>query len=168
MTAMLLQITILGLAGLMLAAALFDAGKFIIPNWLVGLVLLTFPIAALAAGLDWSEAGNHLLGGLMALVIGFALFAPGWIGGGDAKLFAAAALWFGWPEIIAFLIHTVLAGGVLVIALLVLRWLAPRIPVLAGRIEGTALAMKAPVPYGIAIAAGVFWSLPNTVFWQAF
>ncbi|WP_295695224.1 prepilin peptidase [uncultured Maricaulis sp.] len=168
MSAMLLQITILVLAGLMLAAAFFDASKFIIPNWLVGLVLLTFPIAALASGLGWSEAGNHLLGGLVALVIGFALFAPGWIGGGDAKLFAAAALWFGWPEIIAFLIHTVMAGGVLVLLLLALRWLAPRIPALAGKIEGTALAVKAPVPYGIAIAAGVFWSLPKTAFWQAF
>ncbi|WP_339333377.1 prepilin peptidase [uncultured Maricaulis sp.] len=165
---MVLQITILVLAGLMLAAAIFDAGKFIIPNWLCGLVLLTFPVAALAAGLGWPEVGNHLLGGMVALVIGFALFAPGWIGGGDAKLFAAAALWFGWPEILAFLIHTVFAGGALVIILLVLRWLVPRIPALAGRTAGTALANNAPVPYGIAIAAGVFWSLPNTVFWSAF
>jgi prepilin peptidase CpaA len=165
---MVLQITILVLAGLMLAAAIFDAGKFIIPNWLCGLVLLTFPVAALAAGLGWPDVGNHLLGGAVALVIGFALFAPGWIGGGDAKLFAAAALWFGWPEILAFLIHTVFAGGALVIILLVLRWLAPRIPALAGRTDGTALANNAPVPYGIAIAAGVFWSLPNTVFWSAF
>ncbi|WP_417479313.1 A24 family peptidase [Maricaulis maris] len=165
---MLIQITILALAGLMLAAAIFDATKFIIPNWLCGLVLLTFPVAAVAAGLGWAEVGNHLLGGALALVIGFALFAPGWVGGGDAKLFAAAALWFGWPEFLAFLIHTVLAGGVLVVILLALRWLAPRLPVLATRTEGTALAVNAPVPYGIAIAAGVFWSLPNTVFWAAF
>ena len=54
------------------------------------------------------------------------------------------------------------------IILLVLRWLAPRIPALAARTAGTALANNAPVPYGIAIAAGVFWSLPNTVFWSAF
>jgi len=165
---MLMQITILVLAGLMIAAAFYDATSFTIPNWLSGLVILTFPAAALAAGLGWGEAGNHLLGGLIALVIGFALFAPGWIGGGDAKLFAAAALWFGWPEILAFLIHTVLAGGVLVILLLALRWLAPRLPALGSRVEGTALAINAPVPYGIAIAAGVFWSLPNTVFWSAF
>jgi len=165
---MLMQITILVLAGLMLAAAIYDATSFTIPNWLVGLVMLTFPVAAFAAGLGWGEAGNHLLGGGVALVIGFALFAPGWIGGGDAKLFAASALWFGWPEIIAFLIHTVLAGGVLVLFLLALRWLAPRIPVFEGRLEGTALAPSAPVPYGIAIAAGVFWSLPSTVFWSAF
>ena len=165
---MVMQITILVLAGLMLAAALYDASKFIIPNWLCGLVVLTFPVAVLAAGLGWAEIGNHLVGGGIALVIGFALFAPGWIGGGDAKLFAAASLWFGWPEILAFLIHTVMAGGVLVMVLLGLRWLAPRIPSLAGRLEGTALATKAPVPYGIAIAAGVFWSLPKTVFWQAF
>ena len=46
--------------------------------------------------------------------------------------------------------------------------MAPRIPALAGKLEGTALAVKAPVPYGIAIAAGVFWSLPKTAFWQAF
>ncbi|WP_121209702.1 A24 family peptidase [Maricaulis maris] len=163
-----MQMVILGLVGLMLVAAVFDAVKFIIPNWLCGLVVLTFPVAVLAAGLGWSDAGNHMLGGVIALLIGFALFAPGWIGGGDAKLFAASALWFGWPEILAFLIHTVIAGGVLVILLLALRWLAPRIPALAARVEDSALAVNAPVPYGIAIAAGVFWSLPNSVFWGAF
>jgi len=52
---MLMQITILVLAGLMIAAAFYDATSFTIPNWLSGLVILTFPVAALAAGLGWAR-----------------------------------------------------------------------------------------------------------------
>jgi len=159
---MFADILLIAFAGLMVAAALSDAVRFTIPNWLVGAIMALFPVMALsAAGIGWSEAGFHLLAGLAALVFGFALFAPGWIGGGDAKLIAAAALWIGWTDLAAFAFHTALAGGVLVLVLLAARRMAPAFPLPAGWVARSAFAENAPVPYGIAITAGALWTLPQ-------
>jgi prepilin peptidase CpaA len=161
------EFLLVAFAGLMTGAALSDAVRFIIPNWLCGVIALAFPLAALTAGFGWELSGFHLLGGFLALLVGFALFAPGWIGGGDAKLFAAAALWMGWPALFPFLLHTVVAGGILVLGLLVLRHGAPLARVPAGWLKETALDRGAPVPYGLAIAAGALWTLPQTALFAA-
>jgi len=161
---MLLQIASLSLVALLLFGAFTDATRFTIPNWLTIIIALLFPVAALLAGFGWAEAGNHFLAGLLALVLGMALFAPGWVGGGDAKLFAATALWFGWPGLAVFLIHTVLVGGVLVLVLVIARKALPMTGISPQKLAGSALAPAAPVPYGIAIAGGALWSLPATVF----
>tara|TARA_R110000868_G_scaffold53744_9_gene168683 strand:- start:5488 stop:5985 length:498 start_codon:yes stop_codon:yes gene_type:complete len=161
---MLLNLTSFGFVALMLVAAFADATRFTIPNWLSIAVAALFPVAALIAGLGWPEAGLHLLTGFVGLLLGMALFAAGWVGGGDAKLFAGGTLWFGWPIAVAFLIHTVLVGGVLVLALILLRRVLPLAGVSPERLTGTALAPAAPVPYGIAIAGGAIWTLPATVF----
>src|SRR5690606_26546741 len=90
-------------AALVVTAAARDALSFTIPNWISGgLVLLFFP-AALAGGLGWPAFGLHLGVGLAALVAGMAMFALRWMGGGDAKLLAAAALWLGWPAVMTFI-----------------------------------------------------------------
>ncbi len=162
------EILIVIFAGLVCAAALSDAVRFIIPNWLCGVIALVFPIAAFAAGFSWPLFGFHILAGLLGLLIGFALFAPGWIGGGDAKMFAAVAVWMGWEQLFVFLLHTVVAGGVLVLILLALRHGAPWVRIPAGWLSKTALEKGAPVPYGLAIAAGVFWTLPATPIFSAF
>jgi prepilin peptidase CpaA len=161
---MLLQIVSLALIGLVLFAGFCDATRFTIPNWPAIIIVALFPVAALLAGFGWAEAGNHLLAGLLALLFAMALFAPGWIGGGDGKLFAAAALWFGWPGLIVLLVHTALVGGALVLVLLALRLALPALGVSAERLAGTALAPAAQVPYAIAIAGGVIWSLQATAF----
>ena len=75
---MLTEILLLAFAGLMVAAAFSDAVRFTIPNWLCGVIAAGFPLVAVAAGLGWADAGLHVLAGLVALVFGFALFAPGW------------------------------------------------------------------------------------------
>ena len=61
------------------------------------------------------------------LVVGAAMFALGWIGGGDAKLLASAALWVGLRGLAPFAIYTALAGGLLALGLVALRsdWLRP-------------------------------------------
>ncbi|MGK0266478.1 MAG: prepilin peptidase CpaA [Maricaulis sp.] len=161
---MLLQIVSLVLIGLVLFAGFCDATRFTIPNWTAIAIMALFPVAALLAGLGWAEAGSHLLAGFLALLFAMALFAPGWIGGGDGKLFAAAALWFGWPGVIVLLVHTAMVGGALVVLLLLLRRALPVLGISTERLAGTALAPGAQVPYAIAIAGGVLWSLPATVF----
>ncbi|WP_203291668.1 A24 family peptidase [Maricaulis parjimensis] len=162
------EILIVIFVGLVSAAALSDAVRFIIPNWLCGVIALVFPLAALMAGFSWPVFGFHLLAGFLGLVVGFALFAPGWIGGGDAKMFAAVAIWMGWDAFYPFLLHTVLAGGGLVLMLILLRHAAPLVRVPNGWTSETALEKGAPVPYGLAIAAGVFWTLPSTPIFSSF
>ncbi len=161
---MLLQVVSLALIGLVVYAGFCDATRFTIPNWPAIVIAGLFPVAALLAGMGWVEAGNHLLAGVLALLFAMALFAPGWIGGGDGKLFAATALWFGWPGVIMLLVHVALVGGALVLVLLLLRLALPALGVSPEKLAGTALAPGAPVPYAIAIAGGVVWSLPATVF----
>ena len=72
--------------------------------------------------------GLALLTGFAVLAAGMALWAPGWLGGGDVKLLAAGALWFGWPDVVSFLVWSMLAGGVLALVLVLARRIAPAIP----------------------------------------
>ena len=45
----------------------------------------------------------------------------GWIGGGDAKLAAATALWFGFDFLLDYLVYASLFGGVLTLVLIQFR-----------------------------------------------
>jgi len=164
---MIAHILLLALAGLMLAAAWHDAARFIIPNWISGVLVLAWIPAAFTLDYGWPGAGLALLTGFAVLAAGMALWAPGWLGGGDVKLLAAGALWFGWPDVVSFLVWSMLAGGVLALVLVLARRIAPAIPQMAGRLTGTALAPGAPAPYGIAIAAGALITLPRSQIFMA-
>ena len=48
----------------------------------------------------------------------FAMFALGWIGGGDAKLAAAIALWLGWGALLDYSLSAAIYGGALTIVIL--------------------------------------------------
>lgn len=156
------QYFILVFVFLMAFAAIKDAMSFTIPNWLNAAIVLVFPLAAAASGMGWAQFGIHLAVGAGALVLGMALFAPGWIGGGDAKLIAAAALWFGWPDAAMFLAKSAIMGGALAVILIMLRRMVPATRLSAGWVAKTPLAEGAPAPYGIALAAGAFWTLPGS------
>ncbi len=147
---------------LVIIAALKDATSFTIPNWLSGALVLAFFPAALALGLNPSGYGVHLAVGLGALVAGMAMFAAGWIGGGDAKLFAAAGLWLGLPAMEPFLIVTALTGGALAVALLNLRsaWVRNLIPTGPAWVERLR-EPKGDAPYGVAIAVGALAAFPQ-------
>ena len=68
----------------------------------------------------------HLLVGIAALLLAFGCFAMGWIGGDDAKLFAATALWMGPELIFAYALTAALIGGAL--TLLILFWRGMPLP----------------------------------------
>ena len=75
----------------------------------------------------------------------------GLLGGGDAKLLAACALWMGPEQIFLFLIHTALAGGALAI---LWRFEAPvRFALARGGLD-VQVAVTRELPYGLAIAVG--------------
>lgn len=141
----------------MLAAAACDAATMRIPNWLTGGLALAFPLAAAGTGLPLDTLGLHALTGGVALVAGMAVFALGWAGGGDAKLFAATMLWLGPAAAAPYALAAALLGGGLTLALIVFR----RVPLpapLAG--QGWLTRLHDPregVPYGLALAgAGLF------------
>jgi len=153
-------LTLVGAA--MIAGAVYDAATLTIPNWISLVLLALFPAVAFFSGVGWTEAGIHVAVGFAALLCGMALFAGGFIGGGDAKLFAAISLYVGAAGFGFFVFAVALAGGVLAVLLMSLRYLAQF--GIAARLNAFRhLAMSgAGIPYGIAIAAGGLFVLPAT------
>lgn len=146
---------------LVIVAALRDVVSYTIPNWIPLALIGLFPLAALSVGLPLAAVGLNLAAGAAALVAGMVMFALGWIGGGDAKLFAAAGLWLGWPAMVSDVAVTGLAGGALALALLTLRSAHVRPFVLNGPAWFGRLAEPGEnVPYGVAIAAGALAAFP--------
>jgi prepilin peptidase CpaA len=125
-----------------------------------------FALAALD-GLPVADIVNHSAAGLVVLAVCFVFFARGWIGGGDAKLAAATALWFGWTDLYAYLLYASLFGGALTLALLEFRRRA--LPAaLAG--QPWVARLHEPdggVPYGIALAAAALVTYPSTLWMRA-
>jgi len=154
---------------LAIAAALKDATSYTIPNWIPLALAAAFAPAVFAMGLPLGLVGLHLGVGAAALVLGMAMFALNWIGGGDAKLFAAAALWLGWPAAATYAAMTGLAGGALALTLLTLRSGYLRPYVVTGPAWFARLAEPGEnVPYGLAIAVGALLALPASPFMAAF
>ncbi len=155
----------LAFPALVLAAAFKDATSFTIPNGISLALVATFPAAALLAGVAPEILGLHAGVGVIALLVGMAIFAFGWIGGGDAKLLAAVSLWVGWPAVLTFLLATALTGGALAAILLMMRSAAVRPLALLGPRWVVALAEPgAGVPYGVAMAVGALAAFPLTPF----
>jgi len=152
---------------IMIVAGAGDAISLRIPNWLTaGAATLFFPMAV-ATGMPFGELGLHLASGAGLFAAGFALFSLGLFGGGDAKLLAAAGLWFGWPQTLPFLVLTVLAGGVL--ALCVGGW---SVIMTSSEIhDGPWLKrfsfIKPNVPYGYAFAIGAILAFPESWWMRA-
>ncbi|HEV7325263.1 MAG TPA: prepilin peptidase [Bosea sp. (in: a-proteobacteria)] len=148
-------------------AAASDLTTMTIPNWLCLSLLAAFGLCAAVTNLGWVASGWHLAAGLTVLVACFGMFAAGWIGGGDAKLAAVTALWLGFEQLLPYLFITALGGGLLTVAILVLR--ASPLPAVASN-WGWAQRLhdvKQGVPYGIALAAAALVVLPDTAIWRA-
>jgi prepilin peptidase CpaA len=95
------------------------------------------------------------------------LFSLGWVGGGDAKLLAAASLWLGFAQLALFLTYTAAFGGALALAILAYRG----VPVSAFPLPGWAARLHTKgegMPYGEAIAAGALFVYPATAWYAAF
>ena len=160
----LLQTAALSLFPVMvIIAALTDIASFTIPNRLTILLAACYLPVALILGRPFGEIGFGLASGAGALVVAVAMFAAGWIGGGDAKLFAGVALWLGWPASAPFLMVTALAGGGLALLLLNARatWLKPYLAGAPPWLDKLTTNGEA-VPYGVAIALGALVAFPQS------
>ncbi|HEX2215416.1 MAG TPA: prepilin peptidase [Xanthobacteraceae bacterium] len=152
---------------LMAFAAASDLFTMTISNRVaVGLVAGFFLVAGIT-GMSAAAIGSHVGAGAAVLVVGFVCFARGWIGGGDAKLAAATALWFGFDQMFNYLVWASLIGGVLTLLMLQFRRLP--LPDLWARQEWVMRLHRADagVPYGIALATAALLVYPQTVFMQS-
>lgn len=163
---LVVTVTVAAFVGAVAYAALRDLTTYTIPNR-VGLALIAaFVVYAPASGLPLETLAWHLAAFAIVLVGAFAMFAFGWIGGGDAKLAAAVALWMGWTAMPVFLVYSALFGGALTLALLMARTLP--LPMMLVRVGWVSRLhdRASGIPYGIALAAGALCALPLTPAWR--
>jgi len=139
---------------LLIFAGAFDMFTMTIPNRVPLAIVAAFAIAAPLAGLGWEVAAMHAGLALAMLAVGIGMFAAGWMGGGDVKLLAAAALWMGPGFLYDYVVVSAVCGGVLTFAILFLR-MYPLPAGLAGKQWVSRLHDAGRgIPYGIALAAG--------------
>ncbi|MGH6735661.1 MAG: A24 family peptidase [Methyloceanibacter sp.] len=153
-------------AGMALAAAT-DLFTMTVPNRIALLLVVGFAVLAPLVGLGWADIGLHVALAIGALVVTFAMFSFGWIGGGDAKLFAATCLWLGPGGILVYAIYAALIGGALTLLILFLRGVP--LPAMLNS-QGWLVRLhdaKEGVPYGIALAAAGLLVYPKTPFMAA-
>ncbi len=151
-------------AGLLIYAACSDIARLIIPNWVSIALTLVFPVAALAAGMAPLEIGMHVLFGAAVLAVGFFLFSANIIGGGDAKLLAATAVWTGFQSfLMPFLYWTVIAGGVMAFGLLAARQFVKAAETNPSFLNHQ-LKKQNGIPYGVAIMFGGLMAIPSLSF----
>ncbi|ESR24825.1 A24 family peptidase [Lutibaculum baratangense] len=156
------SIVLLAFPALMGLAASFDALTMTIPNRISIALVLSFALAAILVGLPAAGVWAHVGAGALALAVGFACFALGWIGGGDAKLAAAAALWIGWSHLLEYALLFSILGGVLTLAILMGRQLPlPQMLCRVGWIDRLH-DRNTGIPYGIALAAAALVLFPET------
>ncbi|MBI1251609.1 MAG: hypothetical protein GC189_09075 [Alphaproteobacteria bacterium] len=145
---------------LCLIAAATDIARMKIPNWVSLALIALYPLAALTAGAGWAQIGWHFAFGLLVLSLSFGLFSIGVLGGGDAKLIPAVAVWTGAGAFLHFMIGMTLAGGALALALLAARAAfapADGRPAFINRL----LSKERGAPYAIAIAVGAINAAPH-------
>ncbi len=126
-----------------------------IPNRVSLLLASSFVFLAIVMNMPMEELGMHLAAGAIVLIVCFAMFAFGWMGGGDAKMASVIGLWFGLStDLAAFTLVTAVYGMLLTLGLLSFRNV---VPVLPKPLQQSWLMRihhaKSGIPYGIAIAA---------------
>ncbi|MCX7306136.1 MAG: prepilin peptidase [Hyphomicrobiales bacterium] len=147
----------------MVFAALSDTLSMTIANRVPLLLLAVFAVVAPMTGMDWAAYGWHFAAGALVLVVTFGLFALGGMGGGDAKLLAATALWMGFGlHLVEYLVASTFLGGALTIAIVYYRG-----SVLAVFTSGNLFLRnfadgKKGVPYGIALGIGGLIAFPGS------
>jgi prepilin peptidase CpaA len=152
---------------LMACAASIDVRTFRIPNWLTLLVAVLFFPVAIASGMGWQDIGMHVIAGVILFFVGFMFFSFGFFGGGDAKLIAAAALWFGTTGTGFFLYGSVVAGGILAGAMVLWSMSKYVVQLDLGDLIPMIRKVKPQMPYGLALAAGAITAIPQSEWLMA-
>jgi prepilin peptidase CpaA len=152
---------------LMAFAASSDLLTMTISNRVSIILVGGFLALALMGGMTAAEVLSHAGAGAVVLVVSFGFFTCGWIGGGDAKLAAATAMWLGFDYLLNYLVYASLLGGALTLLLIEFR-LVPLPGLLVGQFWAQRLHRKdGEVPYGIALAGAALLVYPDTPWMKA-
>jgi prepilin peptidase CpaA len=129
----------------LLIAGYTDVRQFRIANIIPVSIIALFLCSRLWWGFTDADWG-HGLHFVIALAVGMLLFGIRWIGGGDAKLYAATALWFSGFHAAMLIMTTALSGLVIAIGYVAVRKFGWKIDQRKRK--------DRRIPYGVAIAAG--------------
>ena len=152
---------------LMAFAASSDFFTMTISNRVSLALAAGFLVLAPAVGMGIAEIGMHVAAAGTILTVTFCMFALGWIGGGDAKLAAATALWLGFDQLLPYLLLASILGGLLTLLIVQARVL-PLPRALQGAGWAERLHRKdGGIPYGIALAAAALVVYPDTIWMHA-
>jgi len=147
-------------------AASSDLFTMTIANRVSIILVAGFGLLAALTGMGATDLLSHVGAAAAVLTVVFVFFACGWIGGGDAKLTTATALWFGFAHLVDYLFYASLFGGALTLAIIYLRGM-PLPQVFVGLPWAERLHRSdCGVPYGIALAAAALAIYPHTE-WMA-
>ncbi len=143
-------------------AALTDFLEMTIPNRIPVILLSAFFLVAPFSGLTLGEFGWHVAAAGLVFAACFGLFALNVMGGGDAKLLSAAAIWFGFNHsLFEFLAYTGYLGGVLTIMVMLVRANWAKFATLGVKLPKT-LMVANKIPYAIAIGAAGLMAYPQS------
>ena len=163
----MIEIALLVFPLLVIFAASSDLLTMTIPNSVSLLLAGGFVLCAFLFELPVTGLAGHLASGALVLVIGFGMFAAGWIGGGDAKLAAVVALWLGFGSLLDFVLLASVAGGALTLLILMFRGLPLPAFALGWTWASRLHDRRTGVPYGIALAAAALFIYPSSAIWRA-
>jgi prepilin peptidase CpaA len=154
--------------GLLLYAALHDIAARTVPNWL--------PLGVFLLGCAWRITDRSLVSGLIVagatFAVLFAVWLLGGIGGGDVKLWPAAAMLIP-PHVeseLDFFLRVFVIGGALGLIYLALWLLIPKRRPAAfmpragllrriARAERWRIGRRGPLPYALAISGGAIMTI---------
>lgn len=152
---------------LMAFAASSDLLTMTISNRVSLVLVAGFCVMAYATGMSAGEVASHAAAAAAVLTVTFTFFAFGWIGGGDAKLAAATALWLGFDQLLDYVLAASIFGGLLTILLMQFR-MQPLPEILARQPWVVRLhSMDSGIPYGIALAAAALAVYPESAWMRA-
>jgi prepilin peptidase CpaA len=144
-------------------AAVSDVLSMTIANRVSAVLVITFAVVAPLTGMEWVTYGWHFAACGLVLAVTFGMFAIGGMGGGDAKLMAATALWMGFNvDLLNYLVISSFIGGVLTLAIVTFR----KSPL--ANITGQNLFLrhfadsKVGVPYAVALGLGGLAAYPDS------
>jgi prepilin peptidase CpaA len=147
-----------------LASCVSDLRRLRIPNAHVLIVMAAFALAYIVSPEFFGRWWEHLAAFAIVFIVTYAMFAFGMIGGGDAKLGAALALWVGLKGLMPFMFYMAIVGGLLGIAALMIRKNKPFKNCRDGSWVSEVQLGKNAVPYGIAITFGAWAGMFYTGF----
>ncbi|MDC9700837.1 MAG: prepilin peptidase [Alphaproteobacteria bacterium] len=144
----------------MIFAAVSDLTTMRIPNSIPLSLFSGFFLVSLWSGTPVLVLLQHLGTGFFLLFLGFVFFEMKWMGGGDAKLMASAALWFSPHDAVMFVLMSSIGGGLLTLLILSLREAPLPIFLLNFKWLYHLLYQTKKIPYGVAISVAGLWLYP--------